>query len=374
MSYMRTNKRENPYVQVDKTFIEDDSLSWGAKGLMAYILSRPDNWKIRRTDLEKRSTDKRDKVENYIYELMAAGYIYYFALRKEDNTIDEWVYEVYESPEFNDHLEESIAKGKEMIQKKKDRNKKKTAKRKETKKGPDVEVPHEGKNPKSPDVEIPHEEVPHEEIPHYNKNDLTKNDFNKTKDIKDLSIHEDINESDLPVVLKKLLSVKIDRLISLNISVLNIVTNYKLNKDKVSEGQYISALEYALGLTHFTKSFKDVMAANIKKQLQFAKEDAEVQGSGSGKKKIVRKEMVPEWLNGNEHKDAPKEENAQSHDPLLEEAELLLDMQPHNLKPKHFKVLNQAGLWNEAAQAAFEKQAAELKAKLQKNEKAVVTN
>ena len=49
--------KDNPYVMIDKRPLENPSLSWKAKGVLAYLLSRPDDWEIILGDLIKRSTD-----------------------------------------------------------------------------------------------------------------------------------------------------------------------------------------------------------------------------------------------------------------------------------------------------------------------------
>ncbi len=41
---VRVNKRSNPYVVIDKTALNDDRLSWKAKGVLCYLLSLPDDW------------------------------------------------------------------------------------------------------------------------------------------------------------------------------------------------------------------------------------------------------------------------------------------------------------------------------------------
>ena len=43
---IRVKKRPSNFVMMDKTFLEDDRLSYKAKGLLAYLLSKPDDWKV----------------------------------------------------------------------------------------------------------------------------------------------------------------------------------------------------------------------------------------------------------------------------------------------------------------------------------------
>lgn len=47
MSIVRVcHNKNNPYVMLCKSVLEDKELSWGAKGLWAYLMSRPDDWKV----------------------------------------------------------------------------------------------------------------------------------------------------------------------------------------------------------------------------------------------------------------------------------------------------------------------------------------
>lgn len=70
----RIVKRENPYVTIDKRPIEDVTLSWKAKGILAYLLSRPPGWEIVKVDLINRATDGREAVETAMQELRRSGY------------------------------------------------------------------------------------------------------------------------------------------------------------------------------------------------------------------------------------------------------------------------------------------------------------
>jgi len=245
-------------------------------------------------------------------------------------------------------------------------------KKKEKKEVPEQKVPElpEQKVPQLPEQKVP--QPPEQKVP--TKKKIEKALFKKKNEKENLSIEKEIMATKLPVTTKRILVNNIDRLIVNNISVLEVLENYEMHRDEtgIKLAQYNSALKYAFQLDSFKKGFDYIMAKNVTNQIEFAKQNAEANTKTPNKP--VREEKVPQWLKDGLHKkDAPKDESYTDKELLLE-AELLLDMQPHNLKPKHFKVLNQAGLWNEAAQAAFEKQAAELQAKLQKNEKAAVTN
>jgi hypothetical protein len=99
----RINKdKENPFVMIDRRPIENPSLSWGSKGILAYLLSRPDNWTVRLQDLVKRAPDGVYKIRGYIKELVNAGHIKRVAQRDEvTKRIREYTLEVYELPFTN---------------------------------------------------------------------------------------------------------------------------------------------------------------------------------------------------------------------------------------------------------------------------------
>jgi DnaD/phage-associated family protein len=98
MSIVRVRKRENPFVQIDRTVFEDQSLSWKAKGILGYLLSKPDNWQIYITDLEKKAKDGRDSVRTGLRELEEHGYVRKVRARTTDGKFAGWEYQVFETP------------------------------------------------------------------------------------------------------------------------------------------------------------------------------------------------------------------------------------------------------------------------------------
>ena len=47
----RTHQRSDPFSRVPKDVLALPHLSWKAKGILAYLLGKPSNWKIRQLDL-----------------------------------------------------------------------------------------------------------------------------------------------------------------------------------------------------------------------------------------------------------------------------------------------------------------------------------
>ncbi len=67
--------RENPYKTINTTFAQDARLTWGARGLMVYLLSKPDDWSVKTYDLIRQSPAGRDAVLRILKELQTFGYL-----------------------------------------------------------------------------------------------------------------------------------------------------------------------------------------------------------------------------------------------------------------------------------------------------------
>ncbi len=63
------------YKMISLTATEDPNLSWEAKGLHTYLISRPPGWKIYFNDLLNRSNCGRDKLRRMLDELESCGYV-----------------------------------------------------------------------------------------------------------------------------------------------------------------------------------------------------------------------------------------------------------------------------------------------------------
>lgn len=94
---IRTNKRDN-LAFFDKTVLWDDSLSWKAKGIAAYLLAHSNGWEVKIADLIGRSTDGGHAVRSGMKELIDAGYVDRQCKRDEHGVIKEWIYTLHEIP------------------------------------------------------------------------------------------------------------------------------------------------------------------------------------------------------------------------------------------------------------------------------------
>jgi len=90
--------KSKKYIHIDQTNINDPNLSWKAKGIFTYIMSRPENWEISSSDLINKSIDGKGALYSGLNELIAAGYIYRAVKRNEKSNIIKWLYVVFETP------------------------------------------------------------------------------------------------------------------------------------------------------------------------------------------------------------------------------------------------------------------------------------
>lgn len=89
--------KQNPYVMVNKTCINDTNLSWSAKGLHTYLMSLPDDWTIYITELVTHTSSGRDHTYTVVNELLKFGYIEKIQYRYQGRIIGG-AYTVFETP------------------------------------------------------------------------------------------------------------------------------------------------------------------------------------------------------------------------------------------------------------------------------------
>ena len=138
-----TREVNDPFARVPKNLLDDDSMSWKAKGILAYLLSKPESWKLRVNDIAQRSTDGESSVRTALKELQATGYAKLERVKGDDGKIAEWVWHVSDKPAF--------------LPKKPDGG--------------------------FPDVEKPEVEKPHVENRRLSKKDYSKKDYSKKDNI-----------------------------------------------------------------------------------------------------------------------------------------------------------------------------------------------
>jgi hypothetical protein len=86
----------HPYFTMCRETAQNKELSWAARGVLAYLLSKPDDWEIQVTDLQQGCG--RDKVYAILKELDDAHYLSREQIHDAKGKIQGWEYHVHELP------------------------------------------------------------------------------------------------------------------------------------------------------------------------------------------------------------------------------------------------------------------------------------
>lgn len=108
MTTYRVNKEEK-YSQILNEPLNDKRLSWEARGLLAYLLSKPNGWEVRNYDLVNQSNAGEHKVKRILSELKKAGYMRRYRIHDEEGQF-RWITDVYESPSMNPDNQNTIGR------------------------------------------------------------------------------------------------------------------------------------------------------------------------------------------------------------------------------------------------------------------------
>ena len=85
-----------PYFTMTLGAAQDDRLSFEARGLLCYLLSKPDDWEVKIDDLKRAGNCGRDRIYRILEELLAAGYLERIQERDEQGRWQPGVYLVHE--------------------------------------------------------------------------------------------------------------------------------------------------------------------------------------------------------------------------------------------------------------------------------------
>ena len=99
MSIIRTEKTDN-YTTLCNQCLRNKNISARAKGIFAYLMTLPDDWKIYKTELHKHFKEGRDALNTAFTELEEAGYVSKVRSREGSGLFDGWEYTIYESTDL----------------------------------------------------------------------------------------------------------------------------------------------------------------------------------------------------------------------------------------------------------------------------------
>ena len=75
MTRINRVRKEKNFVQLDKGFLQNPKLSAKAKGVLAYILSLPDDWVLYKSELPNHFSDGKDSIRSALVELERFGHL-----------------------------------------------------------------------------------------------------------------------------------------------------------------------------------------------------------------------------------------------------------------------------------------------------------
>lgn len=100
---IRAPRIDGNFYVLDKAISEDNRLSWAARGLLIYLLGKPDHWQVSPAALVNETDDSekpsgRDAVYALLKELGVRGYLLRHQTRSADGTLGATHYYVSEKP------------------------------------------------------------------------------------------------------------------------------------------------------------------------------------------------------------------------------------------------------------------------------------
>ncbi|WP_055108967.1 helix-turn-helix domain-containing protein [Paenibacillus ihumii] len=94
----KSGKAAPPFTRIINESLHDERLSFKARGLLAYMLSKPDNFKFYIDELTKHTTEGKDSIRAGMKELEQLGYVHRYPFKNERGKIMSWELDIYESP------------------------------------------------------------------------------------------------------------------------------------------------------------------------------------------------------------------------------------------------------------------------------------
>jgi hypothetical protein len=74
MSIVKTELQPHKFSIINTFFLEDTDLSWKVKGILSYLLTKPNNWIVRITDLCNKSPNGKTEIRSAMKDLIKYGY------------------------------------------------------------------------------------------------------------------------------------------------------------------------------------------------------------------------------------------------------------------------------------------------------------
>jgi len=97
MAQIRVEKETN-FTHLENKLLQNSNLSLKARGLLAYMLSLPEDWNYSIAGLSSKCKEGKSSIRSAIDELISEGYVVRHLIRTEKGVISGYEYIVYEVP------------------------------------------------------------------------------------------------------------------------------------------------------------------------------------------------------------------------------------------------------------------------------------
>jgi hypothetical protein len=97
MSIVRVAKKDQPFTMIANTTLQDTTISLDAKGVLVWLISKPEDWTVYKKHLQKTFSIGRERMDRIFDELEEARYVRSRRLRMPDGTF-QWEWVVHEIP------------------------------------------------------------------------------------------------------------------------------------------------------------------------------------------------------------------------------------------------------------------------------------
>jgi hypothetical protein len=103
MAIIRAPRPDTGWYALARNIAEDHRLGWAARGLLVYLLQKPDDWRVSVSALVNETSaarlpTRRDGIYSLLQELVAAGYLQRHQARGGAGRLNEIDYTVHEQP------------------------------------------------------------------------------------------------------------------------------------------------------------------------------------------------------------------------------------------------------------------------------------
>ncbi|MEC0257712.1 hypothetical protein [Paenibacillus lautus] len=81
--------------------LQDARLSFKARGLLSYMLSKPDGFKFYLDEMTKYTTEGKDSIRAGLKDLEKLGYVRRYAVKDQRGKIQSWELDIFECPSIH---------------------------------------------------------------------------------------------------------------------------------------------------------------------------------------------------------------------------------------------------------------------------------